>query len=86
MYSFLAWVASRCGTLVTMFAHVVNNTAAIAAVHSSTFDVGYGTESEMPWPWIPASLFLVALCAWAIVRSAPSVEPTPLPYSDPVDL
>lgn len=65
---FLAWVASRCGTLVTIFAHVINNTAAIAAVHSRTFDVGYGTEAPMPWPWLPGSLLVVALCALVIVR------------------
>ena len=68
---FLAWVAARCGTLVTIAAHVANNTAAIAAVHSSTFDVGYGTEQPMPWPWLPAGLFCALGAAWVIARSTP---------------
>jgi membrane protease YdiL (CAAX protease family) len=81
---FLAWVASRCGTLVTIFAHVINNTAAIAAVHSSTFDVGYGTDAPMPWPWVPSSLLVVALCAWTIARGSRTAST--LPYSGFVDL
>jgi membrane protease YdiL (CAAX protease family) len=79
---FLAWVASRCGTWVTIFAHIVNNTAAIAAVHSPTFDVGYGTEAEMPWAWLPSSLLIVALCAWTIVRESRALGVSAAPYSD----
>jgi membrane protease YdiL (CAAX protease family) len=73
---FLAWVASRCGTLVTMFAHVCNNAAAVFAAHSPTFDVGYGTDQEMPWQWVPISLAFVALCTLTIVR-ATSTAGTP---------
>lgn len=66
---FLAWCAARCGTLVTIFAHVLNNGAAIAAVHSSTFDVGYGTDQPMPWQWLPVSWAFVIAAAAVIVRA-----------------
>jgi membrane protease YdiL (CAAX protease family) len=66
---FLAWVGARCGTLVTIFAHVVNNAAAIGAAHSEALSVGYGTEHEMPWPWLPASLAFVVLSVIVIVRT-----------------
>lgn len=69
---FLAWVASRCGTLVTMFAHAANNAAAVAAAHSPTFDVGYGTDKPMPWEWVPVSLVLVASAALLIARATPA--------------
>lgn len=80
---FLAWVASRVGTSVTIVAHVANNTAAIAAVHSATFDVGHGTSEPMPWSWLPASLLLVAACCFTIVRSSShgSAPPREVPYS-----
>jgi membrane protease YdiL (CAAX protease family) len=66
---FLAWAASRCGTYVTMSAHVLNNSAAIAAVHSRTFDVGYGTDAPMPWQWLPISWAFVIASAAVIVRA-----------------
>jgi membrane protease YdiL (CAAX protease family) len=72
---FLAWVATRCGTLVTIFAHVSNNSAAIAAVHSQTFDVGYGTEQPMPWQWLPVSLLLVAAATALIARATAAAAP-----------
>jgi membrane protease YdiL (CAAX protease family) len=79
---FLAWVASRAGTYVTIVAHVANNTAAIAAVHSSTFDVGHGTSEPMPWSWLPSSLVLVAACCFTIVRSSShGSPPREVPYS-----
>jgi membrane protease YdiL (CAAX protease family) len=65
---FLAWVAARAGTLVTIFAHVVNNTAAIFAVRSETFDVGYGTEAPMPPSWVAVGLVLTVAAAWVILR------------------
>ncbi len=83
---FLAWVASRCGTLVTICAHVANNTAAIAALHSSTFDVGYGTEAPMPLSWLPASLAVVALCAVVIVRATERPAGGSLPGSETGEL
>jgi membrane protease YdiL (CAAX protease family) len=71
---FLAWVGARCGTLVTIFAHVLNNAVAIAAVHSETLSVGYGTDKEMPWPWLPASLLLVAASVFVITRATQPPE------------
>lgn len=67
---FLAWVASRAGTLVTIAAHVANNTAAIAALQVSELAVGYGQPEPMPWTWLPPSLVGVALCGLVIVRDA----------------
>jgi membrane protease YdiL (CAAX protease family) len=78
---FLAWVASRCGTFVTIVAHVLNNSAAIAAVHSQTFDVGYGTDEPMPWQWLPVSWLFVAGAARVIVRA--SAPPGTPPHGDP---
>lgn len=72
---FLAWVGSRCGTFVTLAAHVANNSVSIAAIHSDTFDVGHGTDAELPWPWIPVSLVLVAISAWVIVHDTRPAEP-----------
>ena len=66
---FLAWSAARGGTLVTIFAHVINNAAAIAAVHSATFHVGYGTDEPMPWQWLPLSWAFVVGSAAVIVRA-----------------
>jgi membrane protease YdiL (CAAX protease family) len=68
---FLAWVGSRCGTWVTIFAHVVNNTLAIVAEKSGTFDVGYGSDAPMPLHWLPPSLLMVAFACWLIVRATP---------------
>jgi membrane protease YdiL (CAAX protease family) len=82
---FLAWVAARSGTLVTICAHVANNTAAIAAVHSSTFDVGYGTSSPMPPSWLPLSLVLVATSIFVIVRNT-GPNTGSIRYSDPTSL
>jgi membrane protease YdiL (CAAX protease family) len=82
---FLAWVASRCGTLVTIVAHVVNNTVAIAVVHIAALDVGYGTDDPMPWPWFPASLALCAICGWIVVRTSPA-QTAIIPVSEPAEL
>jgi len=82
---FLAWVGARCGTWVTIFAHVVNNSVAIAVVHSEVFDVGYGTEEPMPWAWLPASLALVAICAWVVLRNS-SQRAGMIPVSDAKEL
>ena len=76
---FLAWVGARCGTLVTIFAHVINNAAAIAAAHSEALSVGYGTEKEMPWTWLPTSLALVALSVMVIARTT---RPPPRAQAD----
>jgi membrane protease YdiL (CAAX protease family) len=68
---FLAWVGARCGTLVTIVAHIANNTLAIVAVHSEALDVGYGTSEPMPWSWLPVSLALCALAARVIAKTCP---------------
>jgi membrane protease YdiL (CAAX protease family) len=68
---FLAWVATRCGTWVTIFAHVANNTLAIVAAQTETLDVGYGSDAPMPLHWIPPSLALVAFACWLIIRATP---------------
>jgi membrane protease YdiL (CAAX protease family) len=61
---FLAWVAQRSSTSVTIVAHVLNNSIALIGIRSSALDVGYGSERELPWPWLAASLGLfVAACA-----------------------
>jgi membrane protease YdiL (CAAX protease family) len=78
---FLAWVGSRSGTWVTIFAHVVNNTAAIAAVHIAALDVGYGTDAPMPWPWVPASLLLCGFSVLVIAKHHP-LPPGGVPCSD----
>ena len=67
---FLAWAASRCGTQVTIVAHVANNTAAIAALHLPGFAVGYGTDEPLPWFYLPPTLAGVALCALVIVKTS----------------
>jgi len=79
---FLAWVGSRCGTWVTLAAHVANNSASIAAIHSDTFDVGFGTDAPLPWPWIPVSLVLVAISAWVIVQDTPPAAPNGTTHHD----
>jgi membrane protease YdiL (CAAX protease family) len=65
---FLSWVASRAGTLVTIAAHVANNSAAIAALHVSALAVGHDQPEPMPWQWLPISLTVVAGCAAVIAR------------------
>jgi membrane protease YdiL (CAAX protease family) len=71
---FLAWVAQRSGTSVTIFAHVLNNSVAIATIQSATLDVGYGTDRPLPFAWVVASLCGVFLAARVIMR-----ETAPLP-------
>jgi membrane protease YdiL (CAAX protease family) len=82
---FLAWVGARCGTLVTIVAHIANNTLAIIAVHSETLDVGYGTSEPMPWSWLPVSLVLAALAARVIAKNCPVLPDSPSneAYSEP---
>ena len=58
---FLAWVGARYGTLVTIGAHALNNTIAIAAVR-----VGQGSDEVAPWPWLLASWLIVLGCIVAL--------------------
>jgi membrane protease YdiL (CAAX protease family) len=65
---FLAWVAQRTSTWVSIFAHVMNNTLAVIAMRSPEFDVGYGTAHAMPPSWVAASLALFVVAALWIAR------------------
>jgi membrane protease YdiL (CAAX protease family) len=65
---FLSWVAHRTSTLVSIFAHVANNTLAVLSIHSATLDVGYGTGRELPMSWLIGSVLVFACAAFAIVR------------------
>jgi hypothetical protein len=78
---FLAWAAARAGTLVTVVAHVANNTVAILALGSETLAVGYGTEREMPWSWVPLGLAVALACAWIIARDASPLNSPAVPCS-----
>jgi hypothetical protein len=60
---FLAWAAQRSSTLVSIVAHVLNNSIAVISIQSSSFDLGYGTEQALPWSWVIASLVLFVLAA-----------------------
>jgi membrane protease YdiL (CAAX protease family) len=68
---FLAWAAARSSTLVTIFAHVLNNTLALVAIQSETLDVGYGSERPMPITWLLFSLGLFAASAVWLAQLTP---------------
>jgi membrane protease YdiL (CAAX protease family) len=65
---FLAWVGARAGTTAAAFAHVVNNTVAVASVRSEALSVGYGSVQPMPIEWIPMSLVVCAAAALVLHR------------------
>jgi membrane protease YdiL (CAAX protease family) len=60
---FFAWVASRYGTLVTIGAHVANNTLAIAMARA-----GQDSEQVVPFSWVAASWLVVLACTIALAR------------------
>jgi membrane protease YdiL (CAAX protease family) len=60
---FFAWVASRYGTLVTVGAHVANNTIAIAMARA-----GQDSDQVVPFSWVAASWLVVLACAIALSR------------------
>jgi membrane protease YdiL (CAAX protease family) len=66
---FLSWVAYRSSTLVSMFAHVANNSLAVFSIHSAVLDVGYGTGREVPVSWLAASLLICAAMVAIIAQS-----------------
>jgi membrane protease YdiL (CAAX protease family) len=66
---FLSWVAYRSSTLVTIFAHVANNSLAVFSIHSAVLDVGYGTGREVPGTWLLASLLVFAAMVLVIERA-----------------
>ena len=72
---FLAWTAQRSGTLVTVVAHVMNNSIALVAIKSNALDVGYGAESDVPLPWLLGSLLLVAAAVFVLARETRPLEP-----------
>ena len=65
---FLSWVAYRSSTLVTIFAHVANNSLAVFSIHAAVLDVGYGTGHALPVSWLIASLLVFAVAALVIVN------------------
>lgn len=77
---FLSWVAQRHGLSVTVVAHVVNNTVALTSAQVAGLDVGYGTDTPLPFYWVPAGLVVAAFAMW-VLRPPPlrgSVAPDPL--------
>jgi membrane protease YdiL (CAAX protease family) len=72
---FLSWVAYRSSTLVSMFAHVANNSLAVFSIHSAVLDVGYGTGREVPASWLAASLLVFAVMAAIIAQSTRRPRP-----------
>jgi hypothetical protein len=69
---FLAWAAARSSTLVTIFAHVLNNSLALVAIQSEALDVGYGSERPMPTAWLIFSLALFAASAIWLAQLTPA--------------
>lgn len=67
---FLAWTASRFGTLVTIFAHTFNNTLALLAIQVSELDVGYGSDTPMPGSWLFLGLLLWAGATLVLLRES----------------
>jgi membrane protease YdiL (CAAX protease family) len=65
---FLSWVAARSSTYVTVVAHVVNNTFAIAIVRSQAV-IGYAEDEPVPMVWLVGSLVLALLCALALAHA-----------------
>jgi uncharacterized protein len=66
---FLAWSAQRSSsTLVSIVAHVLNNSVAVISIQSSSLDMGYGSEQQLPWTWVAASLVLFGLAARLLWR------------------
>lgn len=66
---FLSWVAYRSSTLVSMFAHVANNSLAVFSIRSSVLDVGYGTGQAVPTSWLVGSLVVFAAMVAIIVQA-----------------
>lgn len=65
---FFAWVASRYGTLVTIGAHVANNTIAIAMARA-----GQDSDQVVPFSWVAASWLVVLACTIALARGQTQV-------------
>jgi membrane protease YdiL (CAAX protease family) len=72
---FLAWVAQRSSTSVTIVAHVLNNSVALLAIQTNQFDVGFGTEHELPTSALLGSCSAFAAAALVIWRSTRAAAP-----------
>jgi membrane protease YdiL (CAAX protease family) len=73
---FLSWVAYRSSTLVSIFAHVANNSLAVFTIHSAMLDVGYGTGREVPGAWVLGSLVVFAVMVAIIAQGTRSPAPS----------
>lgn len=69
---FLSWVAQRHGLAVTVFAHVVNNTVALCSAQVPDLDVGYGTETPLPFYWVPVGLVTAAFAMRVLRTNRPA--------------
>lgn len=69
---FLAWVGARHGVLVTIGAHVTNNTIAIAMARA-----GHDSEEVAPFSWVAASWLIVLACAIPLARGRTGDKPKP---------
>ena len=65
---FLAWVAQRSSTAVTVVAHVINNSVALASIRSGDLDVGFGSERALPPAWLAASILIFAAAAVVVAH------------------
>jgi hypothetical protein len=69
---FLAWVGARYGALVTIAAHVANNTIAIAMARA-----GHDSDEVAPFSWVAASWIVVIGCIIALARGRALDKPAP---------
>ena len=82
---FLSWVAQRHGLSVTIVAHVINNTVALVSAQVSRLDVGYGTDTPLPFYWVPAGLVITAFAMWVLLRPNISAVATSAVSADPLN-
>lgn len=69
---FLAWVGARYGAVVTIAAHVANNTIAIAVARA-----GQDSDEAAPFSWVAASWIVVIGCIIALARGRALDKPSP---------
>ena len=72
---FLAWVGARYGALVTIGAHVANNTIAIAMART-----GHDSEEVAPFGWVVASWLIVLACTIPLARGRAADAPNGRPH------
>jgi membrane protease YdiL (CAAX protease family) len=66
---FMAWVAYRTSTLVTLVAHVVNNSVAVITIRLADIELGQEVARDLPLSWVAASLVVVFIAALTIDRT-----------------